>query len=133
METINDRIELLVNERFNGNKAAFAKTIGLPPTALSNYLGSKRRSKPSIDMVNKIIKSIDVDIRWLITGESDEIESKIETHGNYSPASINGNVSVTQTNGVNQSDLVAHLKSLLEEKERTIQVQQQLIDALRKQ
>lgn len=41
METINDRMEMLVNQRFNGNKAAFAKTIGLPPTGLSNYLGDK--------------------------------------------------------------------------------------------
>lgn len=51
METINDRMEMLVNQRFNGNKAAFAKTIGLPPTGLSNYLGTKRRSKPSVEMV----------------------------------------------------------------------------------
>ena len=38
METINDRMEMLVNQRFNGNKSAFAKTNGLPPTGLSNYL-----------------------------------------------------------------------------------------------
>ena len=31
-ETINDRIETLINDRFDGNKAAFAKSIGLPPT-----------------------------------------------------------------------------------------------------
>ena len=28
METINDRMEMLVNQRFNGNKDAFAKAIG---------------------------------------------------------------------------------------------------------
>ena len=27
METINDRMEMLVNQKFDGNKAAFAKTI----------------------------------------------------------------------------------------------------------
>ncbi len=27
MDTINDRMELIVNEWFRGNKAAFAKTI----------------------------------------------------------------------------------------------------------
>ncbi len=69
METINDRMEMLVNERFGGNKAAFAKTIGLPPTGLSNYLGTKRRSKPSVDMVTKIITALGVDAKWLITGE----------------------------------------------------------------
>lgn len=52
-ETINDRIEMLVNERFDGNKAAFAKSIGLPPTGMSSYLSKQRRSKPSVDMVTK--------------------------------------------------------------------------------
>lgn len=51
METINDRIEMLVNERFNGNKAAFAAALGMGPTIMSSYLGGKRRSKPSVDMV----------------------------------------------------------------------------------
>jgi len=69
METINDRIEQLVNELFNGNKAAFAKSIGLPPTGMSNYLGSKRRSKPSVDMVTKIITNLHVNPLWLLIGE----------------------------------------------------------------
>ena len=55
METINDRMEMLVNERFNGNKAAFAKAIGTERATLSNYIGSVRRSKPSVDMVAKIV------------------------------------------------------------------------------
>ena len=67
-ETINDRIEMLVNERFDGNKAAFAKSIGLPATGLSNYLSIQRRSKPSVDMIAKIITTLDVDAHWLITG-----------------------------------------------------------------
>lgn len=69
-ETINDRIEILVNERFGGNKAAFAKSIGLLPTGLSNYLGKQRRSKPSVDMINKIVTTHNVDARWLLTGET---------------------------------------------------------------
>ena len=62
-------MEMLINDRFDGNKAAFAKSIGLPPTGLSNYLGKQRRSKPSVDMVAKIIVTLDVDARWLLTGE----------------------------------------------------------------
>ena len=73
--TINDRIEMFINERFNGNKAAFAKSIGLPPTGLSNYLGQQRRSKPSVDMIINIIKAHDVDAMWLLTG-SDPIEQQ---------------------------------------------------------
>ena len=29
METINDRLQWIVNEKFDGNKAAFAKAIGI--------------------------------------------------------------------------------------------------------
>ena len=75
METINDRIEMLVNERFNGNKAAFAAALGMGPTIMSSYLGGKRRSKPSVDMVTKIVVALDVDARWLLTGEEIQKQS----------------------------------------------------------
>lgn len=80
METINDRMELLINERFNGNKAAFAKTIGLPPTGLSNYLGTKRRSKPSVEMVTKIVQVLKVDAKWLLTGEGEMLRPASVSH-----------------------------------------------------
>mgnify|MGYP002540558929 CR=1 FL=1 len=55
METINDRLQWIVNEKFDGNKAAFAKAIGIVPTSISNYLGKQRASKPSVDMIAKIV------------------------------------------------------------------------------
>lgn len=69
METINDRFEIIVNSRFDGNKAAFAKAIGVSPAMLSNYLGHVRRSKPSVDMVVKVIDALQVDPYWLLTGK----------------------------------------------------------------
>lgn len=113
METINDRMEMLVNQRFNGNKAAFAKTIGLPPTGLSNYLGTKRRSKPSVEMVTKIVLALDVDARWLLTGEETPQQQGVNTN-------INGNVSVG-TDAVLE-ERVRYLEALLAEKERLIKV-----------
>lgn len=70
METINDRMEMIVNEQFDGNKAAFAKAIAVEPATLSSYLGKQRRSKPSVDMVSKIVLRLGVDARWLLTGEA---------------------------------------------------------------
>lgn len=70
---------MLVNERFDGNKAAFAKAIDLAPTAISSYLSKQRRSKPSVDMIAKIITTLGVDAHWLITGE----------HKSTSPAKSN--------------------------------------------
>ena len=57
METINDRLEQIINALFNGNKAAFAKSIDLPPTGMSNYIGNKRRSIPSSEIASKIVLS----------------------------------------------------------------------------
>ena len=118
-ETINDRIEMLVNERFGGNKAAFATSIGLPPTGLSNYLGKQRRSKPNIEMVTNIVVNLHVDPMWLLTGEK-TAKNEIHTEGDYSPASIHGNVSVGDVTVLQER--VKLLEQLLEEKERTIKI-----------
>lgn len=122
METINDRMEMLVNQKFDGNKAAFAKAIDMSPTMMSSYLGNKRRSKPSVDMVAKIVTKLNVDARWLITGEKPEaiIENTVETSGDFSPASMNGNVSVGADALL--AERVKSLEALLAEKERLIKV-----------
>ena len=128
METINDRMEILVNQKFDGNKAAFAKTIGLPPTGLSNYLGTKRRSKPSVDMVAKIVTKLNVDARWLLTGEETPLQNvNTEVHGNVTDSNVAigshnsvGNVSVG-TDAV-LAERVKSLEALLAEKERLIKV-----------
>lgn len=118
METINDRIETLINDRFDGNKAAFAKSIGLPPTGLSNYLGKQRRSKPSVDMVTKIVVTLDVDARWLLTGE-DAPKKEVHTEGDYSPASESGDVSVIVGDAV-LAERVKSLEALVAEKNERI-------------
>lgn len=78
METINDRMEVIVNELFDGNKAAFAKDIGLAPTAISSYLGRQRRSRPSVDMIVNIVRSTGVSYAWLLTGEGTMMAAPVE-------------------------------------------------------
>ena len=125
METINDRMEMLVNERFNGNKAAFAKAIGTERATLSNYIGSVRRSKPSVDMVAKIVTALDVNARWLLTGEgASTTNTKVETNGDFSPASVHGNVSVGSDAVL--AERIKSLEALLAEKERLIKVYEKL-------
>lgn len=128
-ETINDRIEMLVNERFNGNKAAFAKSIGLPPTGMSNYLSKQRRSKPSVDMVVKIITTFDVDARWLLTGQ-DTAKREVRTSGDYSPASDSGDVSVIVGDAV-LAERVRLLEKLNEEKTERIAELKERIEELK--
>ena len=128
METINDRMEMLVNQKFDGNKAAFAKAIDMSPTMMSSYLGNKRRSKPSVDMVAKIVTKLNVDARWLLTGEETPLQNlNTEVHGNVTDSNVAigshnsvGNVSVG-TDAV-LAERVKSLEALLVEKERLIKV-----------
>ena len=128
-ETINDRIEMLIDDRFDGNKAAFAKSIGLPPTGLSNYLGKQRRSKPSVDMVTKIVVMFDVDARWLLTGEETP-KKEVHTEGDYSPASETGDVSVIVGDAV-LAERVKLLQQLIEEKDERIAELKERIEELK--
>ena len=134
METINDRMEMLVNERFNGNKAAFATSIDMSPTSMSSYLGTKRRSKPSVDMVAKIVINLDVDARWLLTGEETTQPSvNANMHGNVTDSNVAigshnavGNVSVGADAVL--SERVKALEALLAEKERLIKVYEKMVE-----
>lgn len=77
---INERIQKIVDEMFNGNKAAFSKCIGVKPTTISNIIGRERASKPSSEILESIAYSIpEVNSDWLLTGQgelrkSDEIK-----------------------------------------------------------
>lgn len=71
METINDRMQMIADMMFDGNKAAFAKAIGIAPTSITNYLGKQRASRPSSDLLQKIVNSLDVDAMWLLTGQGE--------------------------------------------------------------
>lgn len=134
METINDRMEMLVNERFNGNKAAFAKAIAVEPTTMSSYLGNKRRSKPSVDMVTKIVVSLNVDARWLLTGEEDEKHNNVsvgdKSDGNVAIGSHNsvGNVTTNAGDTAVLEERVKSLEALLAEKERLIKVYERMVE-----
>lgn len=78
-ETINDRMEQIVDTQFGGNKAAFSKAIGVSPASMSSYLGNIRRSKPPIDMVAKIIGNLHVDPYWLLLGSKANSTTEIIT------------------------------------------------------
>ena len=122
-ETINDRIEQIVNQQFGGNKAAFAKSIGYPPTGMSSYLGKQRRSKPNIDMVTKIVVTLHIDPLWLLTGEEKDTNNVV-ANGDGSIA-VNGNNNKNVVAGNDTALLqerINHLEDIVAEKERLIKV-----------
>ena len=92
------------------------------PTSISNYLGKQRASKPSVDMIAKIVNVLNVDARWLLTGEETAKVEQVLTHGDFSPASIHGDVVNGNMDIAVLQEKVKHLEELLAEKERLISV-----------
>ena len=150
METINDRMEQIVNERFDGNKSAFAKAIGIPRGMISSYVGGNRKkSKPGVDLIVKIVKSLGVDSYWLLTGKGAPAADSGTVSGiRYNGSNNNTNNTTTNnyhvTGGGDKAaspegvaaevdslrETVDMMKKLLAEKERVIRTQEVTISVL---
>lgn len=70
MSTINERIQLIINERFEGNISAFCRSTDVKQPTMNTILG-ERKSKPSFEVISNIanadaLKGINLD--WLING-----------------------------------------------------------------
>lgn len=75
LPAINQRIRHLINIHADGKINRFAKMCGMSSAYKLNriFLEDKRNKKvpiASIDIILEIINTIDVDVNWLITGET---------------------------------------------------------------
>jgi hypothetical protein len=92
---INERLQSIIDEAFKGNKAAFSNQIGIRPTTLSNLVGKEKTSKPSSEILEKIIKNIpEINAEWLLTGEGELFKKKM---GEKPDGTINQNEKGTNT------------------------------------
>lgn len=121
METVNDRMQKIVDECFGGKKATFAKAIGMVPTSISSYLGTERRSKPSIDILASIVENLDIEARWLLTGKGSMYST--ERYGNCC-----GDGSM-QVPGNHNNLSVIQGKALIQEQEANAELRRLLVDA----
>lgn len=71
-ETIHDRITQLVNEFGKGKNTVFASIIG---SNEANVRGYKTSVMPKFDFLEKIARNIEVDLKWLLTGEGSMLRS----------------------------------------------------------
>lgn len=131
MQTINDRIEVIIAERFGGNKSAFAKAIGYKPQMMSTYLGTSRRSRPSVEMVAAILRAVDVDARWLVLGNEsvpDDPAAHIATvTGHHNNTAVDGTLTIT----TGDAERVATLEQLVATQQKYITMLEQQLDVLR--
>ncbi len=75
---INERIQRVVNEIYEGNRAKFAKSIHEPATSIANILG-ERQSLPSAKLLSSIVNSIEcINPEWLLTGKGNMYKQQQE-------------------------------------------------------
>lgn len=77
--TVNERVNFLISSVTGGNKAAFAKSIGVGAGVIQDIIGG-RLNKPSFDVLNKIVNAYpDLNIEWLVTGEGAPFKPDMKT------------------------------------------------------
>ena len=64
-ETIHDRIGTLVQEYGDGKNTVFANKIGVSEGNIRGYI---KGIMPKADVLEKIVKTLDVNAMWLLTG-----------------------------------------------------------------
>jgi excisionase family DNA binding protein len=73
-ETINQRIERLIEHFCHGNKSAFAKSVGITSQSLGEIVGG-RQSAPSFAALQKIAVAYpSVSVHWLVMGDGGMLE-----------------------------------------------------------
>lgn len=87
MAEINERLQKIVNERFNGKQTLFADALGIPQTSIANYF-NKRASKPSFEVLGLMVDRLGVDARWLLTGKEYQLNGVNATNSPVSGASV---------------------------------------------
>lgn len=72
IETIHERIELLVKEFGDGKNTVFADKIGVSEGNIRGYI---KGIMPKYDVLEKIATSLDVNPDWLLTGRGDMLKA----------------------------------------------------------
>ena len=70
-ETIHERISQLVDKYGDGKNTVFASLIG---SNEANVRGYRNNTMPKYDFLEKIAKSFDINLKWLLTGEGSMLE-----------------------------------------------------------
>ena len=91
MSSINERINMIVEQLFNGNVSAFARAIDVSQSTLKDIVGG-RLNKPSYSILEKIssVDGLNISLDWLIAGKGEMLKSQINV-GNIK--NVKGNIS----------------------------------------
>lgn len=88
-ETIHERISQLVDKYGDGKNTVFASLIG---SNEANVRGYRNNTMPKYDFLEKIARSFDINLRWLLTGEG----SMLEVCGSYDNTKVDNILSINK-------------------------------------
>ena len=79
MDSINERIEYLINTYYNRNESSFSRDTGIKQATINGITGG-RMSKPSSDTLERILNAtvVKVNSEWLITGDGPILKLEIQ-------------------------------------------------------
>ena len=85
---VNDRLRQLIFD-LKLNASSFAKQVGVSPGVMNNIVGG-RLSKPSFEILERIILKTGVSSHWLITGHGEPFSPAVSSVSIPSTASDSG-------------------------------------------
>ena len=81
IESINGRIQLIIDEVYNGNVSEFERASNIKPSTIKNIVGG-RQTKPSYDVLESIVRNnVQISSDWLLTGEGKMLREENPSNG----------------------------------------------------
>lgn len=110
--TINERFENIIHVLYNGNKRAFATSIGVSATVIENVVG-KRQGKPSYDVLVAVCACANISAHWLLTGEGDMLRGEGDLSEREEAS--RGNISeIADKVGSSSAEVIAYLVGIIQ-------------------
>lgn len=132
MDTINKRVQYIVDKEYSGNYTKFARAMEVSPVTIFNII-SGRKSEPSFGILQKMVASHpDINPMWIMDGQGDMYAAKDEPDDiareappdyGYDPAKM---LSVFMS----QQDTIASLTKQLEKQTELVAEKQAIINDL---
>jgi len=130
---INDRIQKIIDELYDGSRRKFAKSMGIPAMTIQNICGD-RKTEPSFGIMQKIVNHHErIDPLWIMNGEGSmyitdtpKVQEAPPPHYGFDPAKI-------LQGYISQQETIDRLSKDLEKAYAVIAEKQVIIDDLRLQ
>lgn len=132
LSPIAERLQLIIDEKFMGNRAKFAAKADVLPSTIGAYFDPQRKSKPNSDILAKIVLNVGVDAHWLLTGQGQPFGTISGTGNNSILIHADNNAAVSHVKNNSEKDDNAVILALCETiKSRDKQISQ-LLDIIDK-